>query len=160
MLNVTEDGVKITLENQPVASPFLVLIMGTALLLFATGVGLSLGYLSVRGSIGAIALIAIFSYAWRFYQNKHEATHITGGQILLSKNCIQHLNGVAKKTYHLQTDDKIEPNNDTLTIKNQNGKIRLIVSGFSQSQYIPISQAVLQGKKIQTQGKAIKMQNN
>lgn len=158
MLNVTENGVKITLEDRPIASPFLVLMMGIVLLVFATGVGLSLGYLSVRGSIGAIAVIAVLSYAWRVYQNKHEAVHITGGEILLSKNCIEHKKSIQKKTYHLQESDNIECSNDTLLIKNQQGKVRLIVSGFAQSQYISVGQAVLQGKQIKTQGKAIKMQ--
>lgn len=158
MLNVTENGVKITLEDRPVASPFLVLIMGVTLLLFAIGVGLSLGYLSVRGSIGAIGLIALLSYGWRVYQNKHETVHITGGEILLSKNCIEHKKAIQKKNYHLQEDDSIECSSDSLIVKNQQGKTRFTVSGFSQAQHIPISQAVLQGKQIKTQAKAIKMQ--
>lgn len=158
MLNVTENGVKIALEDRPVASPFLVLIMGISLLVFAIGVGLSLGYLSVRGSIGAIAVIAVLSYAWRVYQDKHEAVYITGGEILLSKNCIEHKKSIQKKTYYLQETDNIECSNDTLTIKNQQGKTRFTVSGFSQDQHIAISQAVLQGKQIKTQAKTIKMQ--
>lgn len=159
MLNVTENGVKITLDDRPIASPFLVLMIGITLLAFAIGVGLSLGYLSVSGSIVAIGLIAVFSYGWRFYQNRNEALHITGGEILLSKCCIEHQTSLQKKTYHLHENDNIECDNDALIIKNQQGKIRLTVSGFSQSQYIPISQAVLQGKQIKTQAKAIKMQS-
>ncbi|ELA09591.1 hypothetical protein MOMA_04275 [Moraxella macacae 0408225] len=158
MLSVTDNGVKIALNHTHTTNPFLSLIITTALLLAMVGVALGLGLLSVRASIGALAVIAILSYFWRFYQQKQAIIKISGGQILVSKHQIEHTHPLGKKIYHLQADDKFELMDNQLSVKTAQGKIRLLIVGFSQPQHAKISQAVLQGKTIQTQAKSIKMQ--
>ncbi|WP_019519485.1 hypothetical protein [Faucicola boevrei] len=158
MLTVTDNGVKVVLNSADTPNPFLGLLIATALLLAMVGVALGLGWLSVRASIGALAVIAVLSYFWRFYQQKQEIIKISGGQILLSKQQIDHAHPLGNKTYRLQADDRLEITDNQLTVITAQGKIRLVVLGFSQPQHAQISQAVLQGKQIQTQAKAIKMQ--
>lgn len=159
MLTVTENGVKIALETNASANPLLPLIMAMAILLFMVGVALVWGFLSVRASIGALAVIAVMSYIWRYVKQKSEIPVITGGQVLLSAYRIEHQGLTGKKVYQIQADDVIQIHQNHLTILSKN-KPKLVITGFSQNQHIAISQSVLQGKQIQTQGKAIKMQSN
>ncbi len=161
MLTVVENGVKVKLELCPQPKGFLTLMLITTLLLATVGVGLALGWLSVRLSIGAIAVIAIFSWLWRYYQQRYDVPIITGGEILVSNHQITHQPTFGnKQRYLLQTDDSIELSKEGITIINNKGKIRYHILGFNHERQPAIVQAVLQGKAIHVQGKTIQMQNN
>lgn len=161
MLTVIDNGVKIQLTAEPNPNQWLTLILITAIFLSAVGVGVALGWLSVRWSIASLALIAVMSYFWQIYKQKYDFPIITGGEIIVHNKQIVHLSATGtSEQIAIAPNNSLELFDNGLNILNENGKIRYQILGFQQPQHATIAQAVLQGKTIQMQGKTIKMQSN
>lgn len=158
MLTVIENGIKIqlTTENHPQQKLSLILI--SAIFFSAVGVGLMLGWLSVRLSIAAIALIAILSWAWQWYRHKFDMPIITGGELIIQPHQMIHHPIIGKpQKITIQTTDNINTEENALLIYNQQGQLRYHILGFQQTQHSKIAEAVLQGKTIKMQEKTIRM---
>lgn len=160
MLTVIDNGVKIQLTAEHHPQQWLSLILISAIFFFAIGIGLMLGWLSVRLSIASIALIAVLSWVWQWYRQKFDMPIITGGELIIQPHQIIHHPMVGKpQKIAIPTVDNINITDNCLIIYNEQGKIAYQILGFQQPQHIKIAEAVLQGKTIQMQGKAIRMQS-
>lgn len=160
MLTVIDNGVKVKLELCPQPQGFLMLMMITVLLLATVGVGLALGWLSVKMSIGSIAVIAVLSWLWRYYQQRYDVPMITGGELIVTANELIHHNILGKtQHYRIQMTDTVSIlSKQQLVIMNNHGKIRYQVLGFNDPKHSEVVQAILQGKILKKQEKNIYLQ--
>lgn len=132
--------------------------MLVAILLAVNGVlGLSLNLYSRPIVLFINVMIFLLSYALYYYRKRHQPTYLSGGDLLLTSKAFTHTSLGKVTQYQLQATDKVNLIGDTLTINNQQGKTRYQIQGFSDPKQLEVAHAVLNGKTIQTQGKAIRM---
>lgn len=158
MLQVLDNGVKITLQNKSLAMPLLtsIVIMGIALAV----IGL-LKILNIIGGLVTISLVVITILGigfWQLSKSHKQVSSLAGGELLLTNQGFIHQHFDKTIQYQLQPNDSIQLTDSHLLIYNPQGKMLYHIQGFSEPQHATIAQAVLQGKTIKTQGKAIKMQ--
>ena len=96
---------------------------------------------------------------WQSFNRKKEVPTLTGGELRLTQQGFSHHQGAKVTSYQLLPSDSIEPTTDGMTIYNADGLTLYHITGFHDPKHIKIAQAVLQGKPIKTQGKAIKLQS-
>ena len=106
-----------------------------------------------------ILLAIIASVAWQSLNRKKEVPTLTGGELRLTQQGFSHHQGAKVTSYQLLPSDSIEPTTHGMTIYNADGLTLYHITGFHDPKHIKIAQAVLQGKPIKTQGKAIKLQS-
>ena len=157
MLKVTDTGVTIGLQNQAATRTMLTQILWVGIAI--AGVGLLMAFKMLSVAIGSlmILLAIIASVAWQSFKRKKEVPTLTGGE--LTQQGFSHHQGAKVTSYQLLPSDSIERTIDGMTIYNADGLTLYHITGFHDPKHIKIAQAVLQGKPIKAQGKAIKLQS-
>lgn len=159
MLKVTETGVTIGLQSQAVTPNKLTQILWMGIAIAVVGLLMAFKMLSVATGSLMILLAIIVSGLWQALNRKKQVPTLTGGELRLSQQGFSHHQGAKVTSYQLLPSDSIEPTSDGMTIYNADGLTLYHITGFHDPKHIKIAQAVLQGKPIKTQGKAIKLQS-
>ena len=159
MLKVTETGVTIGLQNQAATRTMLTQILWVGIAIAGVGLLMAFKMLSVASSSLMILLTIIASVAWQSFKRKKEVPTLAGGELRLTQQGFSHHQGANVTSYQLLPSDSIEPTTDGMIIYNADGLTLYHITGFYDPKHIKIAQAVLQGKPIKAQGKAIKLQS-
>ena len=159
MLKVTDTGVTIGLQSQAVTPNKLTPILWVGITIAVVGLLMAFKLLSVAIGSLMILLTIIASVAWQSFNRKKEVPTLAGGELRLTQQGFSHHQGANVTSYQLLPSDSIEPTTDGMTIYNADGLTLYHITGFHDPKHIKIAQAVLQGKPIKTQGKAIKLQS-
>lgn len=159
MLKVTDTGVTIGLQSQAVTPNKLIQILWVGIAIAVVGLLMAFKLLSVAIGSLMILLAIIASVAWQALKQKKEVPTLAGGELRLTQQGFSHHQGANVTSYQFLPGDSIEPTIDGMTIYNAGGQILYRITGFHDPKHIKIAQAVLQGKPIKTQGKAIKLQS-
>ena len=159
MLKVTDTGVTIGLQSQAVTSNKLTQILWVGIAI--AGLGLLMAFKMLSVAIGSLMMLLaiIAGVAWQSFNRKKEVPTLTGGELRLTQQGFSHHQGANVTSYQLLPSDSIEPTIDGMTIYNADGLTLYRITGFHDPKHIKIAQAVLQGKSIKAQGKAIKLQS-
>lgn len=159
MLKVTDDGVLILLKQTP--KPTFIwrdtlVIVGLCAI---NGVlAFALHWYSTNVAIILNVFIIILSSSLHTYRKRQQPKMLSGGDLVLSPNTFTH-HFLGKTTqYQLTQFDTVKTIGDMLQIAN-NHKIVYQIVGFLEPKHLEVAHAVLNGKTIATQAKAIKMQN-
>nr|WP_312539545.1 hypothetical protein [Moraxella sp. CTOTU47616] len=159
MLKVTETGVTIGLQGQAVTPNKLTQILWVGIAIAVVGLLMSFKLLSVAIGSLMILLAIIASVVWQAFNRKKQVPTLTGGELRLTQQGFSHHQDTNVTSYQLLPSDSIEPTTDGMTIYNADGQTLYHITGFHDPKHIKIAQAVLQGKSIKAQGKAIKLQS-
>ena len=159
MLKVTETGVTIGLQSQAVTSNKLTQILWMGIAIAVVGLLMVFKMLSVAIGSLMILLAIIAGVAWQSFKRKKEVPTLTGGELRLTQQGFSHHQGAKVTSYQLLPSDSIEHTIDGMIIYNADGLTLYHITGFHDPKHIKIAQAVLQGKPIKAQGKAIKLQS-
>lgn len=161
MLKVTDEGIKISLNSQ-FKTPFpLQEILILAILTFINSIlGFELNLYSKEVTVLINVIILAIVYCLRYWRIKHQPKILSGGDLLLTNQQLVHNAFGTRTQYQLQSNDTIQAVGETLLIKNQQDKTLYQINGFNDPKHLEVAQAVLNGKTIQTQGKAIKLQSS
>ena len=159
MLKVTDTGVTIGLQSQAVTPNKLTQILWVGIAIAVVGLLMAFKMLSVVIGSLMILLAIIASVAWQSLNRKKEVPTLTGGELRLTQQGFSHHQGAKVTSYQLLPSDSIEPTTHGMTIYNADGLTLYRIRGFNDPKHITIAQAVLQGKPIKAQGKAIKLQS-
>ena len=159
MLKITDTGVTIGLQSQAVTPNKLTQILWVGIAIAVVGILMSFKLLSVAIGSLMILLAIIASVVWQAFNRKKQVPTLTGGELRLTQQGFSHHQGANVTSYQLLPSDSIEPTTDSMTIYNADGLTLYHITGFHDPKHIKIAQAVLQGKPIKTQGKAIKLQS-
>ena len=159
MLKVTGTGVTIGLQSQAVTPNKLTQILWVGIAI--AGLGLLMAFKMLSVAIGSlmILLAIIAGVAWQALNRKKEVPTLTGGELRLTQQGFSHHQGAKVTSYQLLPSDSVEPTTDGMIIYNADGQTLYRITGFHDPKHITIAQAVLQGKPIKTQSKAIKLQS-
>ena len=159
MLKVTDTGVTIGLQSQAVTPNKLTQILWVGIAI--AGLGLLMAFKMLSVAIGSlmILLAIIVSGLWQALNRKKQVPTLTGGELRLSQQGFSHHQGAKVTSYQLLPSDSIEPTTNGMTIYNADGLTLYHITGFHDPKHIKIAQAVLQGKPIKAEGKAIKLQS-
>ena len=159
MLKVTETGVTIGLQSQAKVANKLTQILWVGIAIAVVGLLMAFKMLSVAIGSLMILLAIIVGVAWQSFNQKKQVPILTGGELRLTQQGFSHHQGAKVTSYQFLPSDSIEPTIDGMTIYNADGLTLYHITGFHDPKHIKIAQAVLQGKPIKTQGKAIKLQS-
>lgn len=159
MLKVTDTGVTIGLQSQAVTPNKLTQILWVGIAIAVVGLLMAFKMLSVVIGSLMILLAIIASVAWQSLNRKKEVPTLTGGELRLTQQGFSHHQGAKVTSYQLLPSDSIEPTTHGMTIYNADGLTLYHITGFHDPKHIKIAQAVLQGKPIKAQGKAIQLQS-
>ena len=159
MLKVTDTGVTIGLQSQAVTPNKLTQILWVGIAI--AGLGLLMAFKMLSVAIGSLMMLLaiIASVVWQSFNRKKEVPTLTGGELRLTQQGFSHHEGAKVTSYQLLPSDSVEPTTDGMIIYNADGQTLYRITGFHDPKHIKIAQAVLQGKPIKTQGKAIKLQS-
>lgn len=159
MLKVTETGVTIGLQSQAKVANKLTQILWVGIAIAVVGLLMAFKMLSVAIGSLMMLLAIIAGVAWQSFNQKKQVPILTGGELRLTQQGFSHHQGANVTSYQLLPSDSIERTIDGMTIYNADGLTLYHITGFHDPKHIKIAQAVLQGKPIKTQGKAIKLQS-
>lgn len=159
MLKITDTGVTIGLQSQAVTPNKLTQILWVGIAIAVVGLLMAFKMLPVAIGSLMILLAIIASVAWQSLNRKKEVPTLTGGELRLTQQGFSHHQGAKVTSYQLLPSDSIEPTTHGMTIYNADGLTLYHITGFHDPKHIKIAQAVLQGKPIKAQGKAIKLQS-
>ena len=159
MLKVTETGVTIGLQSQAKVANKLTQILWVGIAIAVVGLLMAFKMLSVAIGSLMMLLAIIAGVAWQSFNQKKQVPTLTGGELRLTQQGFSHHQGANVTSYQLLPSDSIEHTIDGMTIYNADGLTLYHITGFHDPKHIKIAQAVLQGKPIKTQGKAIKLQS-
>ena len=159
MLKVTDTGVTIGLQSQAVTPNKLTQILWVGIAIAVVGLLMAIKMLSVAIGSLMILLAIIASVVWQSFNRKKEVPTLTGGELRLTPQGFSHHQGANVTSYQLLPSDSTQPTIDGMIIYNADGLTLYHITGFHDPKHIKIAQAVLQGKPIKTQGKAIKLQS-
>ncbi len=159
MLKVTETGVTIGLQSQAVTPNKLTQILWVGIVIAVVGLLMTFKMLPVAIGSLMVLLAIIAGVAWQALKQKKEVPTLTGGELRLTQQGFSHHQGAKVTSYQLLPSDSIEPTTHGMTIYNADGLTLYHITGFHDPKHIKIAQAVLQGKPIKAQGKAIKLQS-
>ncbi len=160
MLKLTDEGAKITLQQQPPASDNGLFWFGSALLIGAIAVAMAMSLLSERLSIAALALLIVGSFFFnrqRQQRKKAMAGMINSGILLISAGSLIHDNQGKRNTITLIDGDKITLYGEQLQIVDANNVRKYHISGFDNSQEAQAAKAILQGQAFNKRHVTIKM---
>lgn len=159
MLKVTDTGVTIGLQSQAATPTILTQILWMGVAIAVVGLLMAFKMLSVAIGSLMILLAIIASVVWQAIKQKKEVATLTGGELRLTQQGFSHHQGANVTSYQFLPSDSIEHTTHGMTIYNADGQTLYHITGFHDPKHIKIAQAVLQGKPIKTQGKAIKLQS-
>lgn len=160
MLKLTDEGAKITLQQQPPASDNGLFWFGSALLIGAIAVAMAMSLLSERLSIAALALLIVGSFFFnrqRQQRKKAMAGMINSGILLISAGSLIHDDQGKRNTITLIDGDKITLYGEQLQIVDANNVRKYHISGFDNSQEAQAAKAILQGQAFNKRHVTIKM---
>ena len=163
MLKLTDEGAKITLQQQPPASDNGLFWFGSALLIGAIAVAMAMSLLSERLSIAALALLIVGSFFFnrqRQQRKKAMAGMINSGILLISAGSLIHDNQGKRNTITLIDGDKITLYGEQLQIVDANNVRKYHISGFDNSQEAQAAKAILQGQTFNKRHVNIKMNSD
>ena len=159
MLKVTDTGVTIGLQSQAKVANKLTQILWVGIAIAVVGLLMAFKMLSVAIGSLMMLLAIIAGVAWQSFNRKKEVATLTGGELRLTQQGFSHHQGANVTSYQLLPSDSVEPTTDGMTIYNADGLTLYHITGFHDPKHIKIAQAVIQGKPIKAQGKAIKLQS-
>lgn len=159
MLKVTETGVTIGLQSQAATPTILTQILWMGIAIAVVGLLMAFKMLSVAIGSLMMLLAIIASVVWQAIKQKKEVATLTGGELRLTQQGFSHHQGANVTSYQFLPSDSIEHTIDGMTIYNADGLTLYHITGFHDPKHIKIAQAVIQGRPIKTQGKAIKLQS-
>lgn len=160
MLNLTDDGAKITLQSQPPVADSGMFWFGFALLVGAVAVALAMSLLSERLAIGALALLIVGSFIFnrqRQQRRKAMAGVISSGVLWIRPGELVHDNQGKREHIHLADGDKISLIDEQLQIVDGDDKRKCHISGFESMQEATVAKAILQGQTLTKRNVNIKM---
>lgn len=160
MLNLTDDGAKITLQSQPVAADNGLFWFGFALLVGAVAVALAMSLLSERLAIGALALLIVGSFIFnrqRQARKKAMVGVITSGVLWVRAGELVHDHQGKREHIYLADGDTISLIGEQLQIVDGDGQRKSHISGFDSIQEATAAKAILQGQALSKRHVNIKM---
>lgn len=160
MLKLTDEGAKITLQQQPPVSDNGLFWFGSALLIGAIAVAMAMSLLSERLSIAALALLIVGSFFFnrqRQQRKKAMAGMINSGILLISAGSLIHDDQGKRNTITLIDGDKITLYGEQLQIVDATNVRKYHISGFDNSQEAQVAKAILQGQTFNKRHVNIKM---
>lgn len=160
MLKLTDEGAKITLQDQPPASDNGLFWFGVALLIGALLVALAMSLLPERLSIGALALLIIGSFIFNLKRQKRKKQMsgvINSGVLWVRAGEMVHDNQGRRKNITLVEGDKITLYGEQLQIVDANNTRKYHLSGFDSMQEAQATKAILEGTAFNKRHVNIKM---
>jgi hypothetical protein len=160
MLKLTDDGAKVTLQGQPIASDNGLFWFGSALLIGAIAVAMAMSLLPERLSIGALALLIIGSFIFnkkRQRQKKASSGIINSGVLWIKAQEIIHDNQGKRESIQLVEGDTVTLFGEQIQIVDANDNRRYHISGFENIQEAQATKAILQGQALNKRHVNIKM---
>ena len=163
MLKLTDDGAKITLQDQPSTADNGLFWFGFALLVGAVAVALAMSFLPERLAIGALALLIIGSFFFNRQRQQHKkatAGNITSGILWVRAGELVHDNQGKREHIQLLDSDKIILAGEQLAITDADDKRKYHISGFDNIQEATAAKAILQGQALTKRHATIKMSSD
>lgn len=160
MLKLTDDGAKITLQDQPSTADNGLFWFGFALLIGAVAVALAMSLLPERLAIGALALLIIGSFFFNRQRQQHKkamAGNISSGILWVRAGELVHENHGKREHIQLIDSDKIILTGEQLVITGANDNRKYHISGFDNIQEAKAAKAILQGQALTKRHANIKM---
>ena len=170
VLTVLDDGVKIGLQPVAGGKPawyrfgYQWTWLGMAVLLAVIGAAHVLGWLT-GGQTGVAIIAVIVVSALANWLGSHRAANqtespaqLSGGFLQVRKGALTHTDDTGKTTpIVLASCEQVQIDGTALHICHADGTPRCRVLGFTAPQHAQIARAVLQGKPIQTNAKAVRL---
>ena len=163
MLKLTDDGAKITLQDQPSTADNGLFWFGFALLVGAVAVALAMSFLPERLAIGALALLIIGSFFFNRQRQQHKkatAGLINSGILWVRAGELVHDNQGKREHIQLLDSDKIILAGEQLAITDADDKRKYHISGFDNIQEATAAKAILQGQALTKRHATIKMSSD
>lgn len=163
MLKLTDDGAKITLQDQPSTADNGLFWFGFALLVGAVAVALAMSFLPERLAIGALALLIIGSFFFNRQRQQHKkatAGLINSGILWVRAGELVHDNQGKREHIRLVDSDKIILAGEQLAITDADDKRKYHISGFDNIQEATAAKAILQGQALTKRHATIKMSSD
>ena len=163
MLKLTDDGAKITLQDQPSTADNGLFWFGFALLVGAVAVALAMSFLPERLAIGALALLIIGSFFFNRQRQQHKKAMtgvINSGILWVRAGELVHDNQGKREHIHLLDSDKITLAGEQLAITDAYDKRKYHISGFDNIQEAKAAKAILQGQALTKRPVNIKMSSD
>ena len=163
MLKLTDDGAKITLQDQPSTADNGLFWFGFALLVGAVAVALAMSFLPERLAIGALALLIIGSFFFNRQRQQHKkatAGLINSGILWVRAGELVHDNQGKREHIQLLDSDKIILAGEQLAITDADDKRKYHISGFDNIQEATAAKAILQGQALSKRHATIKMSSD
>ena len=163
MLKLTDDGAKITLQDQPSMVDNGLFWFGFALLVGAVAVALAMSFLPERLAIGALALLIIGSFFFNRQRQQHKkatAGLINSGILWVRAGELVHDNQGKREHIQLVDSDKITLAGEQLAITDADDKRKYHISGFDNIQEATAAKAILQGQALSKRHATIKMSSD
>ena len=160
MLKLTDDGAKITLQDQPSTADNGLFWFGFALLIGAVAVAMAMSVLPERLAIGALALLIIGSFFFNRQRQQHKkamAGNISSGILWVRAGELVHENHGKREHIQLTDSDKIILTGEQLVITDANDNRKYHISGFDNLQEAKAAKAILQGQALTKRHANIKM---
>lgn len=149
MLKLTDDGAKITLQEQPPAGDNGLFWFGSALLVGAVAVALAMSLLPERLAIGALALLIVGSFFFnRKRQQRKKAMNgnINSGVLWVRVGELVHDNQGRREQITLNEGDRVTLFGEQLQIVNADNLRKYHISGFDTLQEAQATKAILEGQ--------------
>lgn len=163
MLKLTDDGAKITLQDQPPTADNGLFWFGAALLVGAVAVAMAMSLLSERLAIGALALLIIGSFIFnkqRQQRKKAMSGVINSGILWVRAGELVHDNQGKRQHIQLTDGDKIMLIGEQLQIVDCDDIRKYHINGFDSIQEATAAKAILQGQALTKRHVNIKMDDN
>ncbi|WP_367105143.1 hypothetical protein [uncultured Psychrobacter sp.] len=160
MLKLTDEGAKITLQDQPPASDNGLFWFGTALLIGAIAVAMAMSLLSERLSIGALALLIVGCFIFnrkRQQRKKSMSGIISSGVLWVRAGELVHDHQGKRAAITLNDGDKVTLFGEQLQIVDSNDNRKYHISGFDNVQEAKATKAILEGTAFNKRHANIKM---
>lgn len=169
MLTVNDHGVTIALQSGAPMPSRLRSVVVVAVIIAVTGGLMALSLIPTMLGAFIIVMALVGSYAWHYFAQSSDPPLLFGGDLSLKPYEFSHQAQGRTVNYRLQPTDTVHllpmdsPINKSqpmaLSIHRGDGKVLYQISGFSDAKHQQIAQAVLQGKSVQAQAKAIRLKS-
>lgn len=160
MLKLTDDGAKITLQDQPPAGDNGLFWFGSALLVGAVAVALAMSLLPERLAIGALALLIVGSFIFnrkRQQRKKFMSGNISSGVLWVRAGELVHDNNGRRDHITLSDGDKVTLFGEQIQIVDTDNVRKYHISGFDTVQEAQATKAILEGQALNKRHVNIKM---
>ena len=163
MLKLTDDGAKITLQDQPKTTDDGMFWFGSTLLVGAVAVALAMSLLPERLAIGALALLIVGSFIFnrkRLQRKQAMSGVISSGILWVRDGELVHDNHGKREHIHLTDGDKITLIGEQLQIVDCDDIRKYLIGGFDNIQEANAAKAILQGQSLSKRHANIKMSDD